>query len=246
MATNNGTYYTNVDLNNGSGSDFENNVQAKPRRPGCKETCHWRFCLIATIIGLVLVGVGACAAFIFVYVIGSGDTCVIPKLTCAGNPPALTGYYNAKKEYKFGFTYLYSANFEQEKHLTFNDTSVTFGKMNLCVQTTGSIATGPYNCTLNYFYDHSNCAFHYNNGECDINVSHKYTDNMITDVQFDSATESLIFQFKSHSQITGGTWNMTRSDTKLITCDPASNAEPMTICPKTKMSFIESLPKLGL
>merc|ERR1711982_144341 len=100
--------------------------------------------------------------------------------------------------------------------LAYNDTSIVLGKMNMCVQTTGSVAKGPFNCTLNYFYDNSNCAFHYLNGDCDKNISEKETDTLLTGMQYASSNDTLYLDFSSHSQITGGTFILAHEDERII------------------------------
>jgi len=225
-------------------------VPQTPRKSFCKQHCHWKSVLLYIVCSLVLITLGAGGAFYFFYELTSGDECVVPKLKCAGSSPNLMGYYNAKKEYSFGFSFLYSVNFEAEKNFTYNDTSIVLGKMNMCVQTTGSMEKGPFNCSLSYFYDNSNCAFHYLNGDCDQRVSHEQVDNMFTGMQYASENDTLFINFSSHSQITGGTFIMSHNDTRLIKCDDvAEKVPPLAICdnPKEKkeFSFIESLKENG-
>merc|ERR1711988_777879 len=101
--------------------------------------------------------------------------------------------------------------------------------MHICVQTFGSQAVGPYNCTVNYMYDSSNDKFHYLNGPCDIAVSHEHTDMMIQDIVYDSKNDQLNIDFQSHGP-TGGKYTLTHSDTPQMKCDPATNALPFEYC----------------
>ena len=126
-----------------------------------KKYCHWKAVLLYVVSALVLLAIGLGVGMGIVFSMRSSDVCVIPKLTCEGSAPSLQGYYNIAKEFSFGFIYHYSVNFEKNMQIPFNDSSVTLGKMHTCVQTTGSKAVGPYNCSMNYMYDQSNCAFHF-------------------------------------------------------------------------------------
>jgi hypothetical protein len=117
--------------------------------------------------------------------------------------------------------------------------------MNLCVQTTGAQKTGPFNCSINYMYDHSTCAFHYLTGDCDQNVSHKYTDNMITGMQFMPSNNTLLVDFQSHSLITGGTYYLLNSDTPIISCSAPTDPAPKDICAKkNSVSFFDRLDSM--
>lgn len=159
--------------------------------------------------------------------------------TAINAAPSTSGYYNAKKEYSFGFTYEYALNFNNVIQVPFNTTTIDLGTMNLCVQTFGTQAVGPYSCALNYMYDSANDKFHYLTGDCDANVAHLHTDMLIKSMAYDSSKDSVSIEFTSHGP-TAATYELTKGDDPIVKCDPPTDKAPKEYCPaKRFMSIFE-------
>lgn len=118
--------------------------QGQPPKKSCRQHyCGWKAVIVYVVLAFVFVVIGISIAGVGIYVLGKGDVCDVPIVTCKGSPPSEVGHYNAKKDIIGGFTYLYTANFVINHAVTFNDTQIDLGTMNLCVQTTGKQLVGP-------------------------------------------------------------------------------------------------------
>jgi hypothetical protein len=144
--------------------------------------------------------------------------------------PSTTGFYTGTKDFGMGFQYLWSVQFESTMQVPFNTTTMDIGYINFCTQTTGSQTVGPFACRLNYAYDASNDKFHFMTGDCDANLSHKYTDMMIKAITFDSAKDALTMSFTAHGP-TSGDFVLPKADASLITgCPAVTDAAPFVYC----------------
>merc|ERR1712039_92249 len=155
-------------------------------------------------------------------------------LAAFANTKMTDGSYNISKKFDFGFTYDFSVSFESMMTIPFNSGEVDVGAMHLCVQTFGSQAVGPYNCSLNYMYDNANDKFHWKSGDCDQQVSHQHTDMMVKSVAYDKSKDEFTFNFDSHGP-TGGDYVLTKSDKPVISCPAATNDLPFQYCPKSAL-----------
>jgi hypothetical protein len=99
-------------------------VYGEPPKKSCRQNyCGWKAVVLYIVLAIVFIVIGVSIAAYGFFVLGKGDVCDVPVITCEGSPPSTQGYYNAKKDFSFGspFTYLYSANFVNDYGVKFNE-----------------------------------------------------------------------------------------------------------------------------
>ena len=155
--------------------------------------------------------------------------CLSTMSVCDNNMPNTEGYYNVKKELTgLGTTFWYTMKFEETVDLT----TCQLGKMHLCAQATGNLQPfSPQNCTLSYYYQENDQKINFVDSDCNQDVAHKFSDNRIETLDFDTNQNQLNINFKSHGP-TGGDYTFNYADYALFACGDATNAAPTDTCPK--------------